>query len=435
MSLGVITNCLRADPAEDHEVQQDGQQTSFEGMTDIEIESLPGEQDFDIDSVDMREVINIFHPSAPDKREEDGDGEQGEEEGDDDKGGVDDGDDTDGFMHNILSRMQYDKVRALMGLLGLNLLHWTSIWRAKAKLRAMLNMEPLRRESVFKNQCYSLSIKRTTALDLANPYVNPHLDYYPVDSAGLNMHKMSQSWEWRCKLKAKCIKPETTSVPNDPNFKIIIPKYLRYDSPKVLSIDCEEFSLNYSEICLWGGLKLTPICKNTPWELYQGKLTPTAFPNPWRAKADGQIMRHVPITLYCDDTSGNQSKKWNKHISYYYTLSGLPPKVSNQQYNCHFLSTSNTAGTLELADQIVDELNDITTNGFIAFDYGLQQEVLVITSVVMCFLGDSPMHAEITNTPLPGSSLNPCRICHLGVEKRKDKSGEDYIYQLLAMDS
>ncbi|POW19529.1 hypothetical protein PSHT_04529, partial [Puccinia striiformis] len=248
---------------------QDGQQTSFEGMTDIEIESLPGEQDFDIDSVDMREVINIFHPSAPDKREEDGDGEQGEEEGDDDKGGVDDGDDTDGqgwfpfggvlqivsillagFMHNILSRMQYDKVRALMGLLGLNLLHWTSIWRAKAKLRAMLNMEPLRRESVFKNQCYSLSIKRTTALLESSTLVIPIFFYGHIG-----------------KLKAKCIKPETTSVPNDPNFKIIIPKYLRYDSPKVLSIDCEEFSLNYSEICLWGGLKLTPICKNTPWDV------------------------------------------------------------------------------------------------------------------------------------------------------------------------
>ncbi|KAI9609348.1 hypothetical protein H4Q26_007299 [Puccinia striiformis f. sp. tritici PST-130] len=66
----------------------------------------------------------------------------------------------------------------------------------------------------------------------SKPLCEPHLDYYPVDSAGLNMHKMSQSWEWRCKLKAKCIKPETTSVPNDPNFKIIIPKYLRYDSPR-----------------------------------------------------------------------------------------------------------------------------------------------------------------------------------------------------------
>jgi hypothetical protein len=43
-------------------------------------------------------------------------------------------------------------------------------------------------------------------------------------------------------------------------------------------------------------------------------------------------------------------------MSFYYTLAGLPPKLSNQQYNCHFLSTSNTAGALELADQIVDEI-------------------------------------------------------------------------------
>lgn len=78
--------------------------------------------------------------------------------------------------------------------------------------------------------------------------------------------------------------------------------------------------------------------------------------------------------------------------------------------------------------------SDITTNGFPAFDCVLKQEVLV-TTVVLCFLGDSPMHAEITNTPLPGASLNPCRICHLGVSKRIDKSGEDYIYQFLAMDS
>ncbi|OAV90013.1 hypothetical protein PTTG_09937, partial [Puccinia triticina 1-1 BBBD Race 1] len=165
-----------------------------------------------------------------------------------------------------------------------------------------------------------------------------------------------------------------------------------------------------------------------------GSFTPISLPNEWREKSGNRIIRHVPIALYCDDTSGNQSKKWNKHISYYFTLAGLPPKVSNQQYNCHFLSKSNTAGPLELADQIVDELNDMTTNGCVAFDCKLQQEVFV-TTVVLCFLGDSPMHAEITNTPLPGASLNPCRICHLGVEKRADKSGEDYIYQFLGMDS
>jgi len=80
------------------------------------------------------------------------------------------------------------------------------------------------------------------------------------------------------------------------------------------------------------------------------------FPNPWRVKAQGRIIRHVPMTLYADDTSGNVSKQWNKHLSYYWSLSGLPPTMSNQQYNCHFLATSNAAGALELGDQIVDEI-------------------------------------------------------------------------------
>jgi hypothetical protein len=64
----------------------------------------------------------------------------------------------------------------------------------------------------------------------------------------------------------------------------------------------------------------------------------------------------MPITLYSDNTaSGNQSKKWNKHISYFFTLSGLPPSYTNQNYNCHFLSTSNSAGPMELVQPIVDE--------------------------------------------------------------------------------
>jgi hypothetical protein len=80
------------------------------------------------------------------------------------------------------------------------------------------------------------------------------------------------------------------------------------------------------------------------------------LPNPWRIRASGKIIRNLPITLYSDDTSGNVSKKWNKHISFYFTLSGLPPHISNQEYNCHFLSTSNRASVLEMAEQIVDEM-------------------------------------------------------------------------------
>lgn len=148
--------------------------------------------------------------------------------------------------------------------------------------------------------------------------------------------------------------------------------------------------------------------------------------NPWRKKADGRIIRHMPLVLYCDDLSGNVSKKWNKHIAFYFTLAGLPPKMSNQEYNCHFLTTSNTAGALELADPRIDELkyahlsklthkvfsltyasSDLMTEGFVAYDHKSQSEVLVMATV-LCHLGDSPMHAEVTNTMNPTSSLSPC---------------------------
>jgi hypothetical protein len=87
-----------------------------------------------------------------------------------------------------------------------------------------------------------------------------------------------------------------------------------------------------------------------------GLETEIALPNPWRQKAKGKIIRHMPITLYSDDTSGNSSKQWNKHISFYFTLAGLHPHLTNQEYHCHFLGTTNVAGVLELAEPIVEEM-------------------------------------------------------------------------------
>ena len=47
--------------------------------------------------------------------------------------------------------------------------------------------------------------------------------------------------------------------------------------------------------------------------------------------------------LYCDDTSGNLSKKWNKHNSILFTAAGLPNDQAHLEYNVHFLATSNIA--------------------------------------------------------------------------------------------
>ena len=63
-----------------------------------------------------------------------------------------------------------------------------------------------------------------------------------------------------------------------------------------------------------------------------------------------------PIWLYCDDTSGNSSKRWNKHNSYLFTATALSPEYIHLEYNVHFLTTSNIAEPLELVEGIVEQI-------------------------------------------------------------------------------
>jgi hypothetical protein len=78
--------------------------------------------------------------------------------------------------------------------------------------------------------------------------------------------------------------------------------------------------------------------------------------NRWRKQADGHRVVAFPVWLYCDDTSGNTSKRWNKHNSFLFTAAGLPRQYVHLESNIHFLSTSNIAPPLEMLDGIVEQL-------------------------------------------------------------------------------
>ncbi|KAH9816224.1 hypothetical protein DFH28DRAFT_1082002 [Melampsora americana] len=153
-----------------------------------------------------------------------------------------------------------------------------------------------------------------------------------------------------------------------------------------------------------------------------------------RIKAQGEIIRHIPLTLYSDDTSGNVSKKFNKHMSIYFTLSGLTPDWSNQEFNTHFLATTNTASALELFDQVVDGINELGQNGFVTYDHLLGEDVCAMV-VVLAHLGDSPMHAEICNTTNPENTLTPCQICELKVDCQMDKQTDGFVRHFLGLDN
>ena len=71
-------------------------------------------------------------------------------------------------------------------------------------------------------------------------------------------------------------------------------------------------------------------------------------------------------------------------------------------------------------------LSELATTGVVAFDSSLGKEVLVM-SVVLCFQEDSPMHAEITSTPVPGVALNACRMCALTADGAHSRRSKEYI--------
>lgn len=84
---------------------------------------------------------------------------------------------------------------------------------------------------------------------------------------------------------------------------------------------------------------------NNPYAPLNGWQLPPI--NPWREKAQGKHVHSLPVWLYCDDTSGNASKKWNKHNSIL---------LAQLLYNIHFVSMSNIASPLEMMESLVETL-------------------------------------------------------------------------------
>ncbi|EPS96427.1 hypothetical protein FOMPIDRAFT_1088937, partial [Fomitopsis schrenkii] len=109
--------------------------------------------------------------------------------------------------------------------------------------------------------------------------------------------------------------------------------------------------------------------------------------NPWREKAQGKHVHSLPVWLYCDDTSGNASKKWNKHNSIL---------LAQLLYNIHFVSMSNIASPLEMMESLVETLHNAHDNGIPVWDCLLKEDVLVVPWV-LAFLGDNPMASEFAS--------------------------------------
>ncbi|KZS93974.1 hypothetical protein SISNIDRAFT_387475, partial [Sistotremastrum niveocremeum HHB9708] len=140
--------------------------------------------------------------------------------------------------------------------------------------------------------------------------------------------------------------------------------------------------------------------------------------NEWRTRAAGKRVLMAMIWLYCDDTSGNRSKKWNAHNSFLFTPANLSRDHTQKQYNVHFVCTSNLAPPLEMLEGVVAELEKLMKEGMFAWDCELEEEVMFFITV-LGFLGDNPMQSEFAcHIGLKGKKF--CRCCEV---QGRDRGG------------
>ncbi|KAF8504147.1 hypothetical protein JB92DRAFT_2738424, partial [Gautieria morchelliformis] len=102
----------------------------------------------------------------------------------------------------------------------------------------------------------------------------------------------------------------------------------------------------------------------------------------------------VLIWLYCDDTSGNRSKKWNEHYSWLFALAGLSKGAAKGDYHIHFVCTSNIAQTVEMMEGVVEQIEELYRVGMWAYD-AMHREAVLLFAVVFALLGDNPMQSEM----------------------------------------
>ncbi|KAH9017678.1 hypothetical protein EDB85DRAFT_2076060 [Lactarius pseudohatsudake] len=258
------------------------------------------------------------------------------------------------------------------------------------------------------------------AQEMANPRVRPHLRFYPED-AGRHVSEYWHARHWVQDANPMHVTP--MAVIGSQQFWMFEPCVLKTGDTPVPSLpEYNNVVVPQSDFLVpfasWGASDTTASLPD-PKRILGSLLDPTGdiqewtrtdptSGNYWRGLAHGARVVCFPIWLYCDDVSGNLSKKWNKHNSFLFSAAGLPRALIQQEYNIHFLCTSNLVPPLEMLDGIVMQLEDAWKTGIWAWDCALEEPGL---------LGDNPMQSELSCHIGPGGKYI-CHICNVkGAEK------------------
>ncbi|KAJ7751599.1 hypothetical protein B0H16DRAFT_1839904 [Mycena metata] len=330
-------------------------------------------------------------------------------------------------------------------------------------LQKICGIESIPYDGALGHRYYVNSLAQIIAQEMANPKVRPHLHFYPED-AGPKLSEARQGQRWLNELPddrmtpmvriskldfyihepamlddGQCVIPtrwfmkdkqmfakcwEMHVVTKDtswgwrviqPTEDFIVPATRFLKDFVTLQADAATYDIPHPSLII--DVVDMGTLLSTKW-----KYTNPVLGNPWRAKAEGHRVVIFPLWMYCDDTSGNVSKKWNEHNSFLMTPAGLPREESQKEFNIHFLCTSNLARPLEMLDGIVEQLEAAQEGGIWAWDM-LEEEPVLIIPEVLALLGDNPMQSEFAcHIGLRGKFF--CRACWVKGTDAMDQDDE-----------
>ncbi|EIW60460.1 uncharacterized protein TRAVEDRAFT_120336, partial [Trametes versicolor FP-101664 SS1] len=335
------------------------------------------------------------------------------------------------------------------------------VQRVTKSLQQLCGISSIRYKGAMGHIYYVNDLACMIAQEMANPLVGPHLRFFPEDAGD----QLSEAWQgarWLDELDPNLAAPMIRHHGQDyfvyepvqlENGHVCMPfRWYKQGEemfakawPMVQSPDKSGWIVHaHSPFDMSTGQLLASLPKlmethrfyNIPSpsnilgveELQGGGIhrwthTDPRQGNRWRLRAHGRRVVAFPIWLYCDDTSGNLSKKWNKHNSFLFTAAGLPRRLVHRESSIHFLTTSNLAPPLEMLDGIVEQLRDCQESGIWAWDCVHKEVVLVVPSV-LAMLGDNPMQSEIAcHVGLAGKLF--CRVCKVFKGRSSADAAED----------
>ncbi|KAI0078564.1 hypothetical protein K474DRAFT_1743504 [Panus rudis PR-1116 ss-1] len=348
-----------------------------------------------------------------------------------------------------------------MRALGLNdIPSEASMQKIDKALQRLCGVDSIRFEGALGHIYYTNDLAALIAQEMSNPLVRPYLNFLPEDAG----RHLSEAWQGSRWLRELIPQLGTQMIRSQNQDFYVLEPALMYDhrvyiplrwfkrrgriyakayrllpdrekqgwlvdrrheyeiAERDLLLSFPQFRESHVRYNLPTPTNLLGVITSGSDEITPWTLTDPEKGNPWRERAKGHRVLAFPIWLYCDDTSGNVSKRWNKHNSFLFTAAGLPRRLVHKEYNIHFLSTSNIAAPVEMLDGIVQQLRECQQHGIWAWD-SLQNEWALLIPSVLAILGDNPMQSEIAcHIGLRGNFF--CRSCWVSSSTVESEDGE-----------